>query len=206
MPTLSVYFDKFFRDENWRDITYRLDAPIDVNGHGEKGEWVLGRSPATDLTIAIKNVSRRHAVISYSYAASLWSLEDLGSQAGTFHNGKRLGQDDRPHLTVGDKIYLASNLINVVEDEQDTVEDAGPPTVASTTPIDYRPQVELATTPPPPPPTPTQAPTPTPSPKTYADTAYMALQWVMSPTTTLGGIYRLFLLALGSAVAVLVVR
>jgi hypothetical protein len=195
MPTLSLFFHEHFADENWKDLTYQLQTPEDEHHHGKTGEWVLGRHPASDLTIAIRNVSRKHAAISYSYAADRWSLEDLGSDGGTFLNGRRLKPGDRPSLAIGDQIYLSSNLITVVEDEQDTVGDHGPPTVASTTPIDYRPVVE-----------PAPAPAPAPAPKTYADTAYLALQWTITPTTPLGVAVRLVVVAMASLVVVLVLQ
>jgi hypothetical protein len=198
MPRLSLYFHPNFADENWQDFTYFLEAPADENGHGHRGEWVLGRHPASDLTVAIRNVSRRHAVIAYSYAADCWSLEDLGSDGGTFLNGKRLQKGDRPPLNVGDKIYLANHLISVVEDDWDTAatgDEVGPSTIASTTPIDYRPVVE-----------PAPAPAPAPAPKTYADTAYLALQWTITPTTPLGVAVRLVVVAMASLVVVLVLQ
>ncbi|MBE9159726.1 FHA domain-containing protein [Nodosilinea sp. LEGE 06152] len=190
MPTLSLYFGLDFADEDWRGLTYQLDCPGGKRG----GEWILGRAPTSDLRISIRNVSRRHAAIAYSYAADRWSIQDLGSSEGTFLNGRLLPPGDLQPLKIGDRFYLADNLLNVVEDEQDTVGgDSGPPTIASTEPLDYRP-VE--------PPAPTPAPAP---PRTYADTAFYAVQWLFSGSTVLGKVYRVVMLAGATAFVVALV-
>jgi len=190
MPTITLYFADDFADENWRGISYQLDCP---GGHKHGGEWILGRAPDNDLTISARNVSRRHAAIAYSYAADRWSIQDLGSSEGTFLHGKKLGPGDLHPLKIGDRFYLASNLINVVEDEQDTVGgDPGPPTVASTEPIDWQPAAD--------PP----APAPAPAPASYADNIHFALHWLATPTTWLGGAVRFLVLALVSLVVVAV--
>ena len=188
MPSLTLYFGLDFADENWAGLSYQLDCP---GGHKHGGEWILGRAPTSDLTISVRNVSRRHAAIAYSYAADRWSVQDLGSSEGTFLHGKKLAPGDQHPLNIGDRLYLASNLINVVEDEQDTVGDPGPPTVASTEPIDWRPAAD----PPAPPP---------PAPASYADNINFALQWLATPTTWLGGAVRFVVLALVALVVVVV--
>jgi len=71
--------------------------------------------------------------------------------------------------------------------------ELGPPTIASTTP--------LVIVPPPPPPA--LAPAPAPA-RTYADAAYLAMQWVTSPSSALGVAMRLVVLAVATLVAVLV--
>jgi pSer/pThr/pTyr-binding forkhead associated (FHA) protein len=184
--SLTLYFADDFADEAWAGLSYKLEVP-----QGDRsGEWVLGRHPASDLTISVRNVSRRHAAIAYSYAADLWSVQDLNSTKGTSLNGKWLTPGDLHPLKIGDRLYVAANLINVVEDEQDTVgSDEGPPTLASTEPMDYRPVAE----PPPPPPA---AP---PSSKTPWDSLYLGTQWVISGTTPAGKVYRL--IVAGAAVA-----
>lgn len=186
-PSLTLFFGDDFADEAWRGLSYKLDAPTD----SKIGEWVLGRHPASDLTISIRNVSRRHAAIAYSYAADRWSVQDLNSSKGTFLNGKTLRPGDLHPLAIGDRLYLASNLINVVEDEQDTVgNDEGPPTLASTEPMDYRPVVD---------PPPQTLPPLAPPARTYADSIYVMAQWVISGQTPAGKVYRLIVAAAGVA-------
>lgn len=189
MPSLTLYFGLSFADENWAGLSYQLDCP---GGHRHGVEWILGRLPTCDLTINIRNVSRRHVAIAYSYAADRWSVSDLGSQEGTFLNGKKLAPGDVHSLKVGDCLWLASNPINVVEDEQDTIGDHGPPTVASTEPVDYRPS------------SPPSSPPALPPATSYADNINFALQWLATPTTWLGGAVRLVVVALVALVVVLV--
>ncbi|MEA5448355.1 FHA domain-containing protein [Leptolyngbya sp. CCNP1308] len=190
VPKLTLYFPDEFGDVLWRGETFALEAPK------ERGtvEWLLGRSPASDLTITIRTVSRRHAAIAYSYAANRWSISDLGSALGTYVNGQKL--EEKPHVIgIGDKFYLGTPeaRIHCVEDAQDTIspDEQGPETIASTSP--------LATMPPPPPP-----PPPAPAPATNADNINFALQWLATPTTWLGGIVRFVVAALVALVVVLV--
>lgn len=187
MPSLTLFFGQDFADENWRGLSYQLSVPGGKRG----GEWLLGRAPISDLTINIRNVSRRHAVIGYSYASDRWSIQDLGSEGKTWVNGKALVPGDWHPLKIGDRVHLGANLINVVEDEQDTVtppDEAGPPTIASTEPIDFRPPEPPA---PPPPPA-----------RTYADSVYYAAQWLFSGQTVAGRAYRVVMLAAATAFVV----
>jgi hypothetical protein len=198
MPTLSLYFGPSFADLLWCNLTYRLEVATDDDRRS--GEWILGRLPTCDLTINIRDVSRRHASINYSYAANQWSAQDLGSQEGTVLNGQRLKKGDLRPIEIGDRLWLASNLITVVEDEEDTVgKDDGPPTVASTKPLPFIPAPAPAPAPAPP------APAPAPAPAaTYADNIGFALQWLATPTTWLGGVVRFVVVALVALVVVLV--
>ena len=186
VPKLTLYFDNDFGDSAWANLTFALHAPEKV-----RGEWVLGRSPACDLTIKIREVSARHCVITYSYARDAWTLTDLGSTNGTYHKGRRLLPGEGVALQLRDKISLAANArIQVVEDEEDTISPdyEGPSTVASTTPLDYRPQgVAVA---------PAPAPEPVSSSKTPWDSVYLGTQWLLSGSTTAGKIYRLVMAAL----------
>ncbi|WOD37378.1 FHA domain-containing protein [Nodosilinea sp. E11] len=188
---LTLYFDEKFKDPVWADITYALEAP----SGSRQGEWVFGRNPTCDVTINIRDVSRRHCVIAYSYAADRWTVQDLGSSEGTFIAGKRLAVGELHPIGIGDRLYLASNLVRVVEDEHDTVgEDSGPATISSNVPIDF---IELLPKPEPPPPPP---PPPPPEPqRTYADSAYLMAQWVISGQTVQGKIYRVVVAATGVA-------
>jgi hypothetical protein len=188
VPKLTLYYPTDFGDPLWSGETFALEAPKDSG----TAEWVLGRSPACDLTIAVRTVSRRHAAIAYSYAADRWLIGDLGSFLGTWVNGQKL--DDKPQvLAIGDKFYLGTPeaRIHCVEDAQDTIspDDQGPETIASTTPLPSYP------------PPPVLAP---PPPRTYADAAYLAMNWVISPSSALGVAMRMVVLAVATLVAVLV--
>lgn len=206
MPKLSLYFDRKFEDEVWRTLTYDLEPPLDSHGHGRGGEWVLGRHPASDLTIAIKSISLRHCSIAYSYASDCWTVTDLGSTSGTYLRGKKLVRGDPAPLQIGDRLYLGSNLISVVEGEDDTV-NGGPPTVADVKPIDWSAPTPAPAPPPAPPPPPAPAPAPPPPAPpslTYADSVQFALAWLATPTTKLGGAVRLVVVALAALVVVVV--
>jgi hypothetical protein len=218
MPSLTLYFDVTFKDENWAGLNYLLEAPIDEHGNGENGEWILGRHPANSLTIAIREISRRHASIIYSYSSNIWFLQDLGSEQGTYYKGQRLKPRQPQAIAIGDHFYLSGNRVSVVEDEQDTTgKDDGPPTLASTEPLPYMP---AAAAPPPPaaapppvgaPPAaapPAAAPPPPPpiiiTHASYADNIQFALHWLAMPTTYGGGVIRFIVLALVALVLVLV--
>lgn len=181
VPKLTLFFPDDFGDRAWAGTTFALEAPQKV-----RGEWVLGRSPACDITIRIREVSVRHAVIAYSYARNSWTITDLKSTNGTLHNGVKLTPGQPVELNIRDRFTLSpKGKIQVVEDEEDTIspDEAGPETVASTTP--------LATLPPPPPPLPTPAPATPPSSKTPWDSLYLGTQWLISANTVAGTIYRL---------------
>ncbi len=187
MATLTLFFAADFADEVWAGLSYTLEAPTDRHGHGHRGEWILGRHPASDLTISLRDVSRRHCALIYSYAASRWTATDLGSTGGTTLRGKRL-EPGRPELIApGDRLWLGPHCINVIEDEGDTIgeEDNGPSTVADVVPLDHRPQ---------------QVPTP----RTYADNLDRVLGWLLSPDTRLGAVVRLVVVALVVAALVVV--
>lgn len=189
MPKLTLYFSAEFDDPAWAGSSFCLDAPEGDHAHGRPGEWVLGRHPAADITITTPNVSARHAAIAYSYASDSWSIQDLNSTNGTRLNGERLEPGYMAPIKVGDKLHLASALINVVEDENDTVNDGsdGPPTVASLLPITHIP----------PPSTP-------PPPSTYADSLKFGLQWLLHADTRTGAFVRLLAAAGASVVVVLI--
>jgi predicted component of type VI protein secretion system len=191
VPKLTLYFDKHFPDDRWANTTFALDMP-----GGKAGEFVLGRSPVADLTFDIKSVSIRHAAIAYSYARDSWSLSDLGSRNGTIIRGAKIEPDKPEPLNIGDKFWLGPDAkIHCVEDEQDTIspDEAGPPTIASTSPLSTLPP-ELPSAPPPP-----------PVARTYADSAYLMAQWVVSGQTRAGKVYRLIVAAAGVAFFILMV-
>jgi hypothetical protein len=198
MPSLTLFFPNDFADYKLAGETFQLDCP---GSHQQSGEWVLGRDPASDLTIEIRNVSRRHAAISYSYAADRWGLQDLKSSEGTFIAGKRLTPGDLHPLNIGDRFYLADNMVNVVEDEHDTVGGLnGPPTVASTQPItQWPPSFDVPEQPPP-------SPAPPPPARSWADSLYFFLEWTVTAQTRAGKLYRLTVASVLVGLGVLVLH
>lgn len=195
VPTLNLFFTPEFGDPIWAGIDYELEVP-----GPSKGEWVLGRSPTAAITINLRTVSGKHAVISYSYANDAWMISDLGSENGTFVNGKKVEPPRRPRaIEIGDKIDLGPRArILVVERQQDTIpEDLGPPTIASTTPIEVQHS--------PPPPAPPPPPPPPATAKTLWDSLYLGTQWLISASTPQGTVYRLIVGAAAGAFFIFVV-
>ena len=192
MPKLTLYFPPEFDDPAWAGSSFCLDAPDGDHKHGRAGEWVIGRHPAADLTIATRTISAKHCALAYSYAADRWSIQDLGSTNGTRLNGDRLNPGDPRPVAVGDRLHLGPNLIHLVEDEADTLSDDGPTTIASSKPLDHRTGETI-------PPTQTAPPA-----KTYADAVYLGVSWLFAPSTLLGKIYRLVVLAVAVVVVVAV--
>lgn len=189
MPSISISFPLEFPDAAWAGSVFAVDAPDGDHGHGRGGEWIIGRHPAADITVAPRSISACHCALSYSYGADSWHLTDLHSTNGTRLNGELLSPGDPHPVRVGDRVHIGPHLINLVEDEQDTV-DSGPTTIVGTAPLDHRTGETLATAP--------------PAPKTYADTLDTALQWLINPKTRLGALVRLLVLVIAAAVFVLV--
>lgn len=176
----------------WAGLDYELAAP-----GPPQGEWILGRSPTAQITINMRTISGKHAVIAYSFANDNWSISDLGSENGTYLNGKKVAPPRRPQpIAIGDRIDLGPRArIQVVENAQDTIpeHELGPPTVASTTPIETQVPAQ-------PPPAPAEsAEAPAPASKTPWDSVYLGTQWVISGQTPAGKVYRL--IVGGAAVA-----
>lgn len=189
MPKIAISFPVDFPDLAWAGSVFTVDAPDGDHSHGRSGEWVLGRHPAADLTLACREISKRHAALMYSYAANRWTLTDLNSTNHTRVNGELLSPGDPRPVHIGDRIHLGPHLVNLVEDEGDTV-NSGPETIVGTAPLDHRTGEILPTAPPPP--------------KTLADTLYLGASWLIAPSTALGMAYRLIVLGLAALVAVLV--
>jgi pSer/pThr/pTyr-binding forkhead associated (FHA) protein len=199
MPSLSLYFPLDFPDPTLAGHTHRLELP---RPDSEMQEYVLGRAANLALTLAVRNISRRHCSISYSYAADRWAIQDLKSLGGTWLYGQRLTPYTWAPIGIGDRFHLSSNpAISVVEDEHDTVngdaDDDGPATVASPSaillppaPNDHLDGVAPPLEPPPP--------------KTVADTLYLGASWLITPTTGTGMAYRLIVVGLAAVVAVLI--
>lgn len=175
MPRLSLFFPREFEDPSWAEKTFVLEAPKGV------GEWILGREPTCDLVFKIRTVSVKHAAINYSYAASQWTITDLGSKNRTYLNGEMI-TPKQPHvLAVGDRIRFGPAIrFQVVENEQDTesTELTSPPIVGTST---------------------TQQST---APRTIADSVYLAASWLFSGQTVVGKVYRVVIIAGATAFVV----
>jgi hypothetical protein len=63
---------------------------------------LIGRSPASDLVLAEKNVSGQHAVLEWT--GVVWQLQDLGSRNGTYVDNQRIGPDVRFALQCGHEL------------------------------------------------------------------------------------------------------
>src|SRR5678815_5573908 len=73
------------------------------------GEYVIGRRSDCRIFVPDMRVSRQHARLWRGTAG--WSLEDLGSNNGTFVNGARL--EAATQLQHDDEITIANNKIRV---------------------------------------------------------------------------------------------
>jgi hypothetical protein len=83
--------------------------PLDANDHTpywlpEEGTFLIGRYAPADLVICFPRISRQHARI-VRLAVGVYELVDLGSQNGTFVNGRQLGLTPHP-LKDGDEIVF----------------------------------------------------------------------------------------------------
>jgi DNA-binding response OmpR family regulator len=72
----------------------------------EKAEFVIGRDPTCDLSVADRQISRFHARISRNDRS--YVLADLGSKNGTHLNGARITEETT--LQDGDEIQVALAL------------------------------------------------------------------------------------------------
>lgn len=63
---------------------------------------LIGRSPASDLVLAEKNVSGQHAVLEWT--GVVWQLQDLGSRNGTYVDNQRVGPEGRFALQCGHEL------------------------------------------------------------------------------------------------------
>ena len=82
----------------------------------------MGRESTNDIVVEHPVVSRNHARIFYN-AQGYW-IQDLGSQNGTFVNGKGIGQQPRS-LKNGERIQLGSAATGTVW-EFSEAQEAGP--------------------------------------------------------------------------------
>jgi diguanylate cyclase (GGDEF)-like protein len=71
-----------------------------------EGSYIIGRSDDADLVISSKDVSRRHAKVTFD--GDEFTVEDLDSTNGTFVNGKKI---TRKNLVTGDEILVGDYKI-----------------------------------------------------------------------------------------------
>lgn len=83
-----------------------------------QSDLVLGRDPASDVPMADKAVSARHARLRFHHGQ--WWVHDLGSKNGTRLNGHRLGVPTV--LTTGDEIRCGAvrMLVTLPDTEGDS--------------------------------------------------------------------------------------
>lgn len=68
----------------------------------ERGELLIGRDQACDVTVALDTVSRRHCLVSVCDGVA--GVRDLGSTNGTFVNDVPVGGDRTAPLAGGDRL------------------------------------------------------------------------------------------------------
>src|SRR6476660_6041075 len=90
-----------------------------------EGEYVIGRRSDCQIFVPDMRVSRQHARLWRDGEG--WSLEDLGSNNGTFINGSRLQASTQ--LQHDDEIMIANNKIRV--DAQDHSSEPRPLDIAT---------------------------------------------------------------------------
>ncbi len=74
-----------------------------------RGEWVIGRSPDSDLVLDSPDISRVHA--KFFVKSGNYYFSDLGSRNGSIFNGKQ-AEKDRPYsLSDGDIIRIADYVL-----------------------------------------------------------------------------------------------
>ncbi|MDZ8189005.1 MAG: FHA domain-containing protein [Nostoc sp. ChiSLP02] len=83
-----------------------VDLTIDST---TRGEWIVGRSPDSDLVLDSPDVSRLHA--KFFTKGGTYYFSDLGSRNGSIFNGKQ-AEKDRPYiLNDGDVIRIADYVL-----------------------------------------------------------------------------------------------
>lgn len=159
---LTLYFPETFPDDFLAGHARELDTDAHESGY----EYIIGRHPSSDIRIKNKEVSSRHAAISYSHAAESWFIQDLGSTNGTYMNRERLAPKDWVPLPLDSNFCLANSSLKifVIEDADDTLG------AEEETLVD--------------------APLPVPVARTYADSLYLAMEWLVSGRTLAGKIWR----------------
>ncbi|MBD2680964.1 MULTISPECIES: FHA domain-containing protein [Nostoc] len=83
-----------------------VDLTIDTT---TRGEWIVGRSPTSDLVLDSPDVSRQHA--KFFVKSGTYYFSDLGSRNGSIVNGKQ-AEKERPYLlNDGDVIRIADYVL-----------------------------------------------------------------------------------------------
>jgi len=101
-------------------LVLAIRTPAGESSHRLEGaELVVGRSEECDLVLADRAVSRRHARLFEEQGS--WWVEDLGSRAGTWRNGRAISGRER--IGPGDRLGLGGSVL--------VVEDGAPATAAS---------------------------------------------------------------------------
>ena len=88
-------------------ISAKVAATIGKMLKLEKGEFVMGRAPDTQLQVEDDGISRKHCKITPA-ANGFFQLVDLGSTNGTFLNGIKVNVAT---LQDGDKIQIGANSV-----------------------------------------------------------------------------------------------
>lgn len=108
--------DEMIARFNFRNQEYALYAEINRPNDGvyhpyyleERLDYVIGRSPDSQICYPNETVSRRHAVLHWEHDA--WNIIDCDSTNGTYVNGRRVRQT---RLATGDVIYIMGLYILV---------------------------------------------------------------------------------------------
>ena len=98
------------------------------------GEYVIGRRSDCQIFVPDMRVSRQHARLWKE--GDGWTLEDLGSNNGTFVNGVKVQQGTV--LRHDDEIMIANNRIRV--EDQRRVREPGAPEIVTALPQRMAPQ------------------------------------------------------------------
>jgi pSer/pThr/pTyr-binding forkhead associated (FHA) protein len=72
---------------------------------------LIGRHPATDITLLDEGISREHAMILFDEETSSFLIEDLGSTNGTKLNGKRVRSSA---LCEGDEVQVGQTRFRFI--------------------------------------------------------------------------------------------
>src|SRR5690349_6667989 len=83
-----------------------VDLTIDST---KRGEWIVGRSPDSDLVLDSPDVSRLHA--KFFVKGGTYYFSDLGSRNGSIFNGKQAEKDRSYILNDGDVIRIADYVL-----------------------------------------------------------------------------------------------
>ena len=91
--------------------TRQVEDEILQNYHFEQDRVGIGREPDNDIVLSQVTIGRHHARILKRHGSYL--LEDLGSSAGTYLNGKKLEQNSAVPLQAGDTFMIFPHQFEV---------------------------------------------------------------------------------------------